>query len=132
MTRLNRIGVLGAGAWGTALAITAREAGADVTVWSHEEDVAQTLSSGAGNPVYLPGINVPALETHTDFAGLADSEAILAVVPAQFARRTFEHLRPHVQPSTPILLCAKGIEQSTLKLMTDVLRETIQIGRAHV
>ena len=125
MTRLNRIGVLGAGAWGTALAITAKEAGAEVNIWSHEQDVALSLSAGDGNPVYLPGIDVPALKTDTDMRCLADSEAILAVVPAQFARGTFELLQPHVRAGTPILLCAKGIEQSTLKLMTDVLQETI-------
>lgn len=129
MTTFSQIGVLGAGAWGTALATslyqTATERGVSVPVWALEEEVAQTLSRGDGNPVYLPGHALPAMAASSDVAIMAGCDAILAVVPAQFARKSFQTIAPMVKDGTPILLCAKGIEQSTLSLMTDVVKETL-------
>ena len=125
MTSFQRIGVLGAGAWGTALAVTVGEAGRDVVMWAREPEVADALSRGEGNPVYLPDHDLPAISTSTDMSHLAQSDAILAVVPAQFVRQAFETLRPHIGPQTPVLLCAKGIERGSLNLMTDVLKETL-------
>nr|WP_070960027.1 NAD(P)H-dependent glycerol-3-phosphate dehydrogenase [Hyphomonas sp. Mor2] len=129
MTEFTRIGVLGAGAWGTALAASLYNKQAaqtlHVPVWALEEDVADALSRGAGNPAYLAGYDLPKMQASTDISALAGAQAILAVVPAQFARASFQQLAPHIEEGTPILLCAKGIEQSTLSLMTDVLSETI-------
>ncbi|MEO0467171.1 MAG: NAD(P)H-dependent glycerol-3-phosphate dehydrogenase [Pseudomonadota bacterium] len=119
------IGVLGSGAWGTALAATAQAAGRDVKMWARESEVADALSAGEGNPVFLPGVKLPALSASTDLASLADCSAILAVVPAQFTRAALMELREHIQPGTPLLLCAKGIEQSSLSLMTDVLAQAL-------
>jgi len=129
VTEITRIGVLGAGAWGTALAASLyakqEHQTLDVPVWALEEDVAAALRNGDGNPLFLSGFDLPSMQASTDIADLAGAEAILAVVPAQFARASFTTLAPHVTAGTPILLCAKGIEQSTLSLMTDVLAETI-------
>ena len=129
MTEFTRIGVLGAGAWGTALAASLYskqdKQALDVPVWALEQNVATALRSGKGNPVYLSGIDIPKMQASTNIADLADADAILAVVPAQFARASFAQLAPHVKDGTPVLLCAKGIEQSTLSLMTEVLSETI-------
>ena len=125
MAAITQIGVLGGGAWGTALAVTALEAGRKTKLWAREAEVTDTLSAGQGNPVFLPGLDLPVIDASTDMARLSGSDAILAVVPAQFARATFEQLRPHLKPGTPVMLCAKGIEQSTLSLMTDVLREAL-------
>ena len=129
MTKLSRIGVLGAGAWGTALGAslsrTATERGLKVPIWALESEVADALNQGDGNPVYLPGHDLPQMQASTDMSIVADCEALLAVVPAQFARKSFETLNPLIAPGTPILLCAKGIEQSTLSLMTDVVKETL-------
>ena len=141
---MTQIGVLGGGSWGTALAVSLQEkyrnearlapigAGStpetgtvSVRLWSRNVEVAEALRSGAGNPVYLPGIKIPAMDASTDLGHLEGSDAILAVVPAQFARETFERLKPFVADGTPILLCAKGIERGSLSLMTDVLRESI-------
>ena len=121
----HRIGVLGGGAWGTALAVSCTATDADVALWARERDVADALSSGDGNPLFLPGIELPAIESSTELDVLSGSDVILAVVPAQFARTTFETLAPHVGAGTPILLCAKGIERESLSLQTDVLREAI-------
>ncbi|OYX46579.1 MAG: glycerol-3-phosphate dehydrogenase [Alphaproteobacteria bacterium 32-64-14] len=118
-----RVGVAGAGAWGTALAVCARAAGRDVTIWAREPDVAAALTRGDGNPAFLPGVQIEAIPASTDFAALADCDAILLVAPAQHIRATLKSLRPHLKPGTPIALCSKGIERGTLKPMTDVLAE---------
>lgn len=129
MTEFRRIGILGAGAWGTALAASlynkAETHALELPVWALEDAVAAALCEGAGNPVYLSGYDLPAMKASTDIADLSGADAILAVVPAQFARGSFQQLAPHVADGTPVLLCAKGIEQSTLSLMTEVLSETI-------
>ena len=129
MTKKTRIGVLGAGAWGTALAASlyrkADDANLDIPVWALEEDVAQALKTGAGNPTFLPNVALPSMQAGTDVSILARCDAILAVVPAQFARATFTQLAEHLDPGTPVLLCAKGIERDSLSLMTDVLTQTI-------
>lgn len=122
---MQRIGILGSGAWGTALAYTALSAGREVRLWAREPEVAEALSAGKGNPVYLPDIELPAMPASTDLASLAGCEAILSVVPAQHARAVFTALAPHITPGTPVLLCSKGIEKDTLSLMTDVLHETM-------
>lgn len=129
MTELTRIGVLGAGAWGTALAASLyakkETQPLEVPVWALESAVADPLRCGKGNPVFLAGYELPPMQASTDISTLKGAQAILAVVPAQFARASFKQLAPYVSDGTPILLCAKGIEQSTLSLMTEVLAETI-------
>lgn len=122
-TIFRRIGVAGAGAWGTALAICAGAAGRDVKIWAREPEIAATLSSGDGNPAFLPATSIPAMPASPDMAHLADCDAILLVAPAQHLRATLKSLAPHLKPGTPIALCSKGIERGTLKLMTDVLAE---------
>ncbi|MEL6473180.1 MAG: NAD(P)H-dependent glycerol-3-phosphate dehydrogenase [Pseudomonadota bacterium] len=125
MTRLQSIGVIGAGAWGTALAITAQAAGRDTPIWARESDVAAALRAGDGNPQFLPDVDLPAIDATTELANLARCDALLAVVPAQFARATLRALLPDMGHRVPVLLCAKGVEQGSLKLMTDVLAETL-------
>lgn len=125
MTSYNTIGILGAGAWGTALAVAMQRAGREVRIWAREPDLASALSAGDGNPHFLPGIDLPSFQASNDLASLSEVDALLAVVPAQFARNVLTTLSPHLQDGTPILLCAKGIEQGSLKLMTDVLRESV-------
>ena len=129
VTEYARIGVLGAGAWGTALAASlynkACSSDADIPVWALEDAVATALRKGEGNPVYLPGVDLPTMRASTEISSLAGCDAVLAVVPAQFARGTLTELAPHLAPGTPVLLCAKGIERSSLNFMTEVLREAI-------
>ena len=118
-----RVGVAGAGAWGTALAVCAVAAGREVHVWAREPEVAASLVAGDGNPAFLPGANVPAMSASTDMAELADCDAILLVAPAQHMRATVRGLAPRLKRGTPLALCSKGIERGTLKMMTDVLAE---------
>jgi glycerol-3-phosphate dehydrogenase (NAD(P)+) len=117
------IGVLGAGAWGAALAVCAAAAGRDVRIWAREPDVAEALSRGDGNPAFLPGVALPALPASTDMATLANCDAILAVVPTQHLRSSLRGLAPHLRAGVPVALCAKGIERDTLLLPTDILAQ---------
>jgi glycerol-3-phosphate dehydrogenase (NAD(P)+) len=118
-----RIGVAGAGAWGTALAVCAIAAGRDVKIWALEPEIAEALTKGRGNPVFLPGVSLPAVSASTAMAHLSDCDAILAVAPAQHLRASLRALAPHLARGAAIALCSKGIERGSLKLMTQVLAE---------
>jgi glycerol-3-phosphate dehydrogenase (NAD(P)+) len=126
MTQFNTIGVLGAGAWGTALAQTAASAGRSVILWSFEQDVADVINKQHENTIYLPDVALhESIDAVTALTDLDACDAILAVAPAQHLRRVLEGFAPFAPRGIPIVLCAKGIEQSSLQLMTDVLAETI-------
>ena len=123
---IKKISVIGAGAWGTALACVAARAGSEVTIWAMEEEVVETINSGYENTTYLPGITLPkGITASTQFDHVADADAILMVAPAQFVRSVLAKAKPHMAPGTPIALCSKGIERSTGKLMTTVLEEEL-------
>ncbi|WP_420430125.1 NAD(P)H-dependent glycerol-3-phosphate dehydrogenase [Hyphobacterium sp.] len=126
MSDYQSIGVIGAGAWGTALAQTAATAGRDVLLWAHEPDVAEAINSGHVNTIYLPDAQLDeGIRATSDLADLAGCGAVLAVAPAQHLRGVLRAFAPHAGDALPIILCAKGIEQSSLKLMTEVLDEEI-------
>ncbi len=119
-----RIGVLGAGAWGTALALTAFRAGRQVTLWAHEPEVVASLAAGRGNPLFLPDIEIPAAIGMTgDLAPLGQCDLILAVTPARHLRALLARLSPNLRPDTLILICAKGIERDSLKFMAEIAAE---------
>lgn len=125
MTRLKSIGVIGAGAWGTALAQTARLAGRDVIICAREPEVAAEINSEHRNTPFLPGVPLDAgLRATTDFAEVAAADAILMVAPAQHVRASMIALMRHLKSGTPVVICAKGLEQATGKLMGTVLTET--------
>jgi glycerol-3-phosphate dehydrogenase (NAD(P)+) len=109
-----RVGVAGGGAWGTALAACAKAAGRDVKLWVREPEVAEALSGGRGNPVFLPGMPLPMMGASTDIASLGDCDAILAVAPAQHLRATLKSLAPHLKAGMPLALCSKVSERGTL------------------
>lgn len=126
MTDFQTIGVIGAGAWGTALAQTAAKAGRDVLIWSFEQDVADVINNKHENTIFLPGVALePNIAAVTAMADLDVCDAVLAVAPAQHLRATLEKFAPFARRGLPIILCAKGIEQSSLSMMTQVLAETI-------
>lgn len=120
------VAVLGAGAWGTALAQVAAAAGRDVLIWAREGEVVQGINEAQENPLFLPGIPLsPKVRATADIADAAKAELILAVPPAQHMRGVLRSLRPHLKPGAPLVLCAKGVERGTLALMTDVLAEEV-------
>jgi glycerol-3-phosphate dehydrogenase (NAD(P)+) len=118
------VGVLGGGAWGTALALTAAQAGRQVTLWAREPEIVDSIKSKRENTLFLAGVALPeSIRPTTDIAQLAAADAILLVAPAQHLRGTLEQLTPNLRPATPLVLCAKGIERGTGKLLTEVLTE---------
>jgi glycerol-3-phosphate dehydrogenase (NAD(P)+) len=123
----DRIAVLGGGAWGTALAVTLRRAGRDVVLWARDAETVEAINGRKRNPRYLQDIELePAPEATTDLeAVLQDADCILSVVPAQATRAMFEQLQGPVVSSLPVVLCAKGIERSSGKLLSEVAGELL-------
>ncbi|MFN3512594.1 MAG: NAD(P)H-dependent glycerol-3-phosphate dehydrogenase [Phenylobacterium sp.] len=119
-------GVIGGGAWGTALAQTCARAGLSARLWAREAEVVEAVNSRHENALFLPGVALdPAVQATGELAELAGCDFVLAVAPAQHLRSTLAAFAPHVRPGLPVVLCAKGIEQGSLKLMTEVLVETL-------
>ncbi|MBS7541068.1 NAD(P)H-dependent glycerol-3-phosphate dehydrogenase [Ancylobacter lacus] len=117
------IGVIGAGAWGTALANAAARAGRTVRLWARDpEQVAAMARSGASPR--LPGVRLdPAVRPTADLAEAAAVDAVLLAVPAQASRAAALELEGHIARGTPVVTCAKGIERSSTLFMTQVLEE---------
>lgn len=122
-----RIAVIGAGAWGTALACVTRRAGHNVMMWAREDEVAASIAAGSGNPMYLPDIPLePGLDATSDIAkAVAGAKAVLLVVPSQFLRAIAKLMALYLEDGVPVVLCAKGIEHGTLQMMTEVAAETL-------
>ena len=126
MSRFSSAGVIGAGAWGTALAQVCVRAGLSVRLWAREPEVAAAVNQTHENPLFLPGVNLaPQVAATTELADLAGLDLLLAVVPAQHLRATLRDLKPHARVGQPIVLCAKGVEQGSLMLMSQVLDDVI-------
>lgn len=119
-------GVIGAGAWGTALAQICVRGGLDTRLWAREPEVVDSITTRRENTLFLPGVALdPALAVTGDLADLAGCDLILAVAPAQHTRSALSAFAPHARAGVPIVLCSKGVERGTLKLMTTVLAETV-------
>ena len=116
--------MIGAGAWGTALALVAAQAGRRVTLWARESGVVDSIAARRENALFLAGVALPdAIAATGEMAEAASAEALLLVMPAQHLRSTLSALAPHLRARMPLVLCAKGIERATGKLLTEVLRE---------
>jgi glycerol-3-phosphate dehydrogenase (NAD(P)+) len=115
-----KAGVIGAGAWGTALAQMLAADGADVRLWALEPEVADAINRDRVNPLYLPGIPLsPSIRASSDMAALADRELLLLVSPAQHLRR----VAAGAPAGVPLVLCSKGIEAGSGLLMSEVVSE---------
>ncbi len=133
MSSFNYAGVIGGGAWGTALAQVCARAGLAVTLQAREPEVVEAINSRNDNPLFLPGVALdPAISATTELEDLGACDFILAVAPAQHLRATLASLAAHVRDTLPIVLCAKGVEQGSLSLMTEVLAETLPNAPAAV
>lgn len=128
---MSRIAVLGAGSWGTALALNlSRRADHTVTLWAHTPAHAAELAADRENRRYLPGFALPATLTVTDSLPQAveGASAILLVVPSQFVRETTRALVPVLTSGSMLISAAKGIEEHTLLRMTEVVIEELIEG----
>lgn len=123
--RFDSVAVVGAGAWGTALANAMARAGRAVTLWDREADVVARLRTRRESP-HLPGARIEDRVRPTgDLADAVQAAAVLLVVPAQAARMAATAMRPHLRPATPVITCAKGIERGSGRFMTEVLAEAL-------
>jgi glycerol-3-phosphate dehydrogenase (NAD(P)+) len=125
-----RTAVLGAGAWGTALAnLAARSGGreeAEVTLWARDPAHVAEMTATGVNARYLPGVPLhSAIHPTADPADIKGADLILAVVPAQALRQVLEMFAPHVAGGVPIIICAKGIEHATGRFLSEVAAEVL-------
>jgi glycerol-3-phosphate dehydrogenase (NAD(P)+) len=121
---MSRIGILGAGAWGTALAISlARRGGHTITLWSHTAAVAEQLSETGENLVYLPGYTLPAdvLVTADLPAAIFEAEMVLCVTPSQHLRGVLGDIAPLLTRDQMVVSATKGLEEESLLRMTQVI-----------
>lgn len=119
----DHIAVLGAGAWGTALANAAAHAGRKVTLWTIDKTEAEAIATTGMSPM-LPGVKVsPGVTITTALADAAEADAILLVVPAQASRDVVTKAASLIRAGTPLITCAKGIERGTRKFMTEIIAE---------
>lgn len=130
---LSRVGVLGAGAWGTALAQVAASAGRSVRLWAYEAEVVEGVNTSRENALYLPGVSLhPHIVAVADLEALAETDAILVVTPAQHVRGMVRRLSPYVATGRPLVMCAKGVEQGSLALMSDIAHAEVPDARIAV
>jgi len=123
---MKRIGVIGAGAWGTALAAAACRAGREVVLWAYEPEVADSINERHENTAYLPGVPLdPAIRATGDIAQATNAEAILLAAPAQRLRAVCAMFGTGFAKTTPVVICAKGIEQQSGALMSEVVAEAL-------
>lgn len=127
MTEKRPVAVIGAGAWGTALAWSIGENGTPVRIWSFEPAAADSINSSRENASYLPGVELPpAVSASSDMAEVMDGcRLAVFVTPAQFMRKTLEALAPHVAPGTIVVSATKGIEKRTLALPVDMINDAL-------
>lgn len=126
--------VLGAGAFGTSLAIYSHSIGHAVKVWCFEKELPAIVKEKGENEIYLPGLPVsPEIEFQPDMAkSLAGADIVLVVCPSAHVRRVSEAAAPHIPKEALIVAAAKGIEHGSLALMSQVLEETLSDHKDHL
>lgn len=123
---MKNIAIIGAGAWGTALALVARRASLETVVWAYEAEVAEAINTGNENTLYLPGIKLdPEISATTDLGVVANADAVLLVTPAQCLRGVCNDLKGISRPGQAMVICCKGIEKDSGALMSEVVGETL-------
>lgn len=122
-----RIGVIGGGAFGTAMACVVRRSGHDIVIWAREPDVAAAINNDSVNPVFLKGIRLaPGIRATNELGeAAAGADILLLAPPAQHMRAVTTRLRPVLRNGTPVVTCSKGVERRTCALMSQVIAETL-------
>jgi len=126
---MSEIAVIGAGAWGTGIAVVLGRKGTHrVRLWVHEADVCQTINDQHVNDKFLPGREIPdSVKATNDLAAaLEGTEIVVSVMPSQHCRALFEQMRPMISPQTPVVSATKGIEEGSLLRMTEVISRVLR------
>jgi glycerol-3-phosphate dehydrogenase (NAD(P)+) len=125
---MSQIAIIGAGAWGTALAIVlGRKDAPQVRLWAHEADVCDSIAQRRVNEKFLPGQQIPAWVTPFNSleAALEGADIVVSVMPSQHCRGLFGQMRPHLQPETMIVSATKGLEENSFLRMTEVIAQVL-------
>jgi glycerol-3-phosphate dehydrogenase (NAD(P)+) len=126
---MSEIAIIGAGAWGTALSIVlGRKQTHRIRLWAHEKEVYDTISQQRVNEKFLPGLSIPACVApcHDLAEALEGADIVVSVMPSQHCRRLFEQMRPLLRTQTMIVSATKGLEETSLLRMTEVIAHTIR------
>ncbi|MBH0201599.1 MAG: NAD(P)-dependent glycerol-3-phosphate dehydrogenase [Nitrospira sp.] len=126
-TTINKIGVIGAGAWGTALAKHLAEKGLEIRLWAYEQDVVNAINTSHENPVFLKDIPLPRnlVATSSLVEAITACEGILFAVPSHATRSVLRTLASNLSAPVPLVCATKGIEEDTAKLMTQVMEDEL-------
>ncbi|NNJ77527.1 MAG: NAD(P)-dependent glycerol-3-phosphate dehydrogenase [Anderseniella sp.] len=117
--------VIGAGAWGTALATMCVRAGLHTTLWCRSADLAKAITADGENTTYLPGHRLPEdLQVTSNLCEIADSDLLILATPAQATREVVTKLSEQLDKPVPLVITAKGLERDSNKFLTDVVRES--------
>ena len=123
---MTTIAVIGAGAWGTALAVLASRRGHDVRLWVRRSDLATAIDAGRENSTYLPGIKLdPAITVTADGAGIGPATLVLSVLPVQHTRGVLSTLADHIAADATLVICSKGIEIASGAMLSTVVAEAL-------
>ncbi len=122
-----KIALIGAGVWGTALSLAASRSGCEVLVWAREGDVVNDINEKHCNTRFLPNKILPdTIKATSQIQDLFEfSDDILLTVSAQYTRSVLQSVKPFIKPCTTIILCAKGIENPTGKMLSEILKEEL-------
>jgi glycerol-3-phosphate dehydrogenase (NAD(P)+) len=132
---MSRIAIIGAGAWGTSLAIVlGRGARHSVRLWAHEQEVRDSISDHRVNELFLPGQSIPecVFPTGSLQEALDKAEIVVSVMPSQRCRELFRQMGPHLKPEMFFVSATKGLEENTLLRMTEAAAQTIAAGPGFV
>ena len=127
---IKNVGVIGGGAWGTALSQTLALSGKHVTLWAYELETVKEITDHRINRTFLPGVSLErSIRATSKYADLESCDVILLVSPTQAVRALTAELATHIPSGVPVVICAKGIEQASGKMLTDVIKETLPNAR---
>ena len=131
---MGRVGVIGGGAFGTAMACVLRRRGHQVVLWAREPEVVDSVNAKRENAVFLRGVTLPEgiVATAEMAAAARDSDFVLLVPPAQHMRAVTAALQPRLAAGTPVISCSKGIERGSCALMSQVLADTLPQARVAI
>jgi glycerol-3-phosphate dehydrogenase (NAD(P)+) len=121
-----KVGVIGGGAWGTALAILANRAGSKVSLYSRNPNVLQLIQDHRTNDIYLPGVYIsPEIVVSNSPSDVRDSDLVIIATPTNYVRSVCIAISDQLKAETPLLIASKGIERGSLMLMSEVVRSVL-------
>jgi glycerol-3-phosphate dehydrogenase (NAD(P)+) len=126
---MSRVAIIGAGAWGTALAmVLGRKTVHSVRLWANEPDVCESVAERRVNDRFLPGFTLPnSIHASGDLSNVLEgAEIVVSVMPSQHCRSLFERMAPALDPKTLFVSCTKGLEDGTLLRMTEVIADVLR------